>query len=510
MVRGQSPGKRTIQLIACLFSRRPVLRNTTTSTRQAAAQANPHGPGEGQQPANPQPGQVPRAPGNNLATPTQVPPRSISRGPESTRESHRSRRAGMDNPLVAFQSPVPSSSDAGPQPTTHTQGDSLSPTAKTTAATAMSNAPASNAQHASADQDVVKTGTTGALDERTARRLRLEAAARLRQARNIGFLSSPALSPSSSPISGTPGIAPLGSQSAADENTPPRVFTPAPTIKVEEPLPSAQATSSALGPETIVPEAAVSSGLDDVASQLASSSSTIAPLQRPIDYSSINSSNPSATSSQPPEANGGMNSSQVEPSRGFESLTTGLSGFSAGPFASPQTRSRSPPFTAPSIPLSMKPQAVSSSLKLPSSDNRQSNSNDVPHLIPLFNPSHPTRPSSFARFFPSLYDSPALQNTLSLLPTPEPSSSMPCIPDNLTKEQLALLAEITKESLETRLKLLQNTQETLQACLKQMQEAMSVLPDGDIQGVLQVVSELNSDVTGDVKGKGKASADITV
>ena len=79
------------------------------------------------------------------------------------------------------------------------------------------------------------------------------------------------------------------------------------------------------------------------------------------------------------------------------------------------------------------------------------------------------------------------------------------IPDDISEDQLATLAEITKEGLETRLKLLSNTQETLNACMKQMQDAMNVLSGGEVQSVLKVVSELNQAVGSADKGKGRAS-----
>lgn len=81
------------------------------------------------------------------------------------------------------------------------------------------------------------------------------------------------------------------------------------------------------------------------------------------------------------------------------------------------------------------------------------------------------------------------------------------LPDDLDEGQLATLAEITREGLETRLKLLNSTQGTLQACISQLQKAMEVLDTEDVQGVLQVASELNTDSSNQPQSTVSESAD---
>ena len=141
----------------------------------------------------------------------------------------------------------------------------------------------------------------------------------------------------------------------------------------------------------------------------------------------------------------------------------------------------------------------------------QGGSMTTPRLIPLFDPSNPSQPSPYARFFPSLMRAnlfPDLPGVSSSSSTSSQNLNQPSlsIPEDLTQDQLATLAEITKEGLETRLKLLSNTQETLNACMRQMQDAMNVLSGGDMQGVLKVVSELVQ-ANHSAKGKGSASED---
>ena len=166
--------------------------------------------------------------------------------------------------------------------------------------------------------------------------------------------------------------------------------------------------------------------------------------------------------------------------------------------------------TGPSVAASAQ---IAFATEQPANPNTQTYSGriDVPRLIPLFDTSNPSQPSPYARLFPSLMRAnlfPDLPST-SLSSGPLSSSTnnaLPLsIPDDISEDQLATLAEITKEGLETRLKLLSNTQETLNACMKQMQDAMNVLSGGEVQSVLKVVSELNQAVGSADKGKGRAS-----
>jgi O6-methylguanine-DNA--protein-cysteine methyltransferase len=89
------------------------------------------------------------------------------------------------------------------------------------------------------------------------------------------------------------------------------------------------------------------------------------------------------------------------------------------------------------------------------------------------------------------------------------TSDSPALPDSLSEAQLATLSEITKEGLQTRLKLLKSTQDTLQACMKQMQQALSAISPGDVQAVASVAAELgehsaaDTSQSPDTKGKGK-------
>lgn len=99
------------------------------------------------------------------------------------------------------------------------------------------------------------------------------------------------------------------------------------------------------------------------------------------------------------------------------------------------------------------------------------------------------------------------QSAAVLAPAPGPTGAR--VPDNLSSEQMAMLADVTKEGLAARMQLLQNTQETLQVCMRQMQEAMGILSNGDLEGVLKVVSELNDTQAQQAMEGNSAAADST-
>lgn len=164
---------------------------------------------------------------------------------------------------------------------------------------------------------------------------------------------------------------------------------------------------------------------------------------------------------------------------GGSSLPTSSSSSSIPAWASPAVLTSSDPFAfsntsqaAPSLP----------SLK----------SDDMPRLIPLFDPSDPSKPGYLARFLPSLAQSGFWPTSNDTTQEPVHQPEMGHLPEDLDEGQLAALAEVTREGLQTRLRLLNSTQTTLQTCIGQLQKAMKVLDTGDVQGVLRTVSEIEN------------------
>lgn len=143
---------------------------------------------------------------------------------------------------------------------------------------------------------------------------------------------------------------------------------------------------------------------------------------------------------------------------------------------------------------------------------------DMPRLIPLFDPSDPSKPSSLTRFLPSLIRSgiwPSGQQASGQQSTQPDMVHLP----PLDEGQLASLAEVTREGLETRLKLLNTTQGTLQACIGQLEKAMEILDTRDVQRVMQTAAEISRNspeqsahvpVGDSAKGKGRAPVNDSI
>lgn len=444
------------------------------------------------QPAPPQPGQAARpvdgAAAGNLAVPTGAPGSSASGSAAasgiSNRDGPRPRRAGIDNPLVAFQrrdlptAAPTNATDVRPTPARRaslpsTEGAALAPTHPAFPGTPLVQGEPSG---------VARSASTP-VDERMALRQRIEAAARLRQA-----------AASKNTTAQSPG--PIPPASTSGSSLPPLV--PTPTIKVDEPqlaLEEPKAASSQLSPSADLHRP------NPTAPQAPIEPATSAFASRPI-------------SPLPYTSRGPMRLPTRDSLGDFESFV-GLSNGSP-----PSTRvPRTSPYIKPPIPRATRAAFDSiypnnQTFQIPSFNDTPIQANDVPRLIPLFDPAYPSRPSSIARLLPTLSSSNALQSMLGNLPSQvdQPSAiDSPALPDNLSEEQLAILSEITKEGLETRMKLLQSTQDTLQACMKQMQQALSAISTGDIQGAANVAAELGQNAgagstqSTDTKGKGKES-----
>lgn len=525
-------------------SRRPVLSgapSTTQQQQQHAGAQQPAAPGGQAQapPPLPQPGAVPRVDGQAAAAPAPTPTdrhnasasmdpsrRSSSRSGEGS--SHRlHRRAGMDNPLVAFQASSLSlrpTTTQHPEPAVSKEGESRDasvaegtqgkgPTDASTARVPASSMPGLSVQTPTSQtpNESEPPRTPVEMDERAQRRQRMEAAARLRQAASA--ISSSSLRSAVSPINAE-GVA-ASSGPAPPEADMKRHALPTPTIKVNDVAASTEDTSNcnsadinlaqqlateAESPSKTIPaDTQAQSGSPSLSKQAASSSTTEhdSVTSHPPDTRPIASIRPRTRTTVPP------------------------------PPLLPAYPSYFPRFNNLYAPPPVLPDPIAG-VHHPAGPTA-SYPNELPRLIPLFDPSDPTRASPLARLIPALYNSQQFQSTLDeLRSASSPSASVatatpqsaapqendkrttdpPRLPDNLSQEQLSSLARITKDGLEAQMKLIQNTQETLQTCMNQLQEAISVIPTADVHGMLKVAAEVGASTapsTQENKGKGRAS-----
>lgn len=391
------------------------------------------------------------------------------------------RRAGPENPLVAFQLRSASKPPANPPSQTTVQGNGeekgevpsqLSQTPSHTApsralagSTVESSKTASREGNASQKSSHATLGSFGGpTDIDAQRRQRLEAVLRRRGTDMSDSVPSSAIEPASNTASQTFPV-------------------PTPTIKIDGAAgPSEDASvpsdSASQAPDPVPRTPAIPETLPTVLSRI---------RDDPITPLDSRASSP-VTILAPTGAFGGRSHPPPQPS----TIAANLGVFPT------------------QIPA--EADAASWTMHTASGHLSRISAADMPRLIPLFDPSDPNKPSSLVRFLPSL-----LRSGIWSTETTSQSSSqadMVHLPAELDEGQLASLAEITREGLETRLELLNDTQGALQACIGQLQKAMKIIDTRDVQGILQTVTDLNANASeqggaaltdADGKGKGKES-----
>lgn len=436
-------------------SRRPVLSTTNASTRELAVQAPPAGPNQPgvnrnnalNGPAAPQPGAVPTP--TRSAAHTQhlaVPSAGQLRSASSAGQPRARPRPGKENPLVAFQM-----RSASKPPV------STPPNVDTAAGASVPSVPSVPSPH---DPTAAKNS----------------------QARNESP-NADAVSKSASP---TKTIASVSNPQSDME---------ARLAQRKQQLEAAlrrQGASSTVIPSTPQTPAAK-----------APSPGTSPQLSNPIikiDDEFTKPTLPSPENMLPARTNSSQPQSAVVPIMPFPRQSSSQFSFVAPP-------------SSPGSAFPPGPSNAASQIQQQQIHHSGINVGSMPRLIPFFDPSDPTKPNAMARFFPSLmrsglFSSERAEPVSEGIPQHSSPASTVVLPEDLSDDQLASLAEVTREGLETRLRLLNSTQDTLRACVDQIQKAMKVIDSGDVQGVLQVVAETQRTGSGggaaaDTNGKGK-------
>lgn len=464
------------------YSRRPVLSGSNPAPQQ---QQIPAPPAPRQAPAAQPPANNVRtavtgpttnsAPLNSASSPAEhlsVPAAGMPRTPGSASNTIR-RRAGPENPLIAFQSrsasKPPTLTNSSTQANVPQTDGPSRPVETQPASTSKANGASERDQGEKTLVSPIAPQISAVTDLEAQRQQRLEAALRRRG------LSVPEV---------RPGSARTDSRSDSTERQ------PTPTIKIDDASKSIPDTSES---STTPPIAEAEASRPDYSTNAPAATSFRTQHISPL----ISRASSPVTILDPMGAFGG---------RSFPQGTSSLPSYTAASASSNNLRTNSPPTGASRI-QSWPPADAQSLPRL--------SSTDMPRLIPLFDPADPTKPSPLTRFLPSLLRSGLWSSGQQVNSERQKLDDVDMVqlPADLDDGQLASLAEVTREGLETRLRLLNSTQGTLQACINQLQQAMKVLDSSDVQGVIQVASELNQDPArqlqqsvADSSSKGKARA----